>query len=149
MVALIFELGRNPKAEALPIRVIGHQWVWEFQYPTFADGQGRPLTIIGTPENPPELHIPAGREIALEITSADVIHSFWVPRLGGKLDAIPGRVNRMWIVVNEPGVYPGQCAEFCGLLHADMRLKVVVHETEADFEGWVREMLSSGSGGGR
>jgi len=148
MVATIFDLGRDPKPGALPVRVIGHQWVWEFQYPTITDDAGRPLTVFGTQERPAELHVPAGREIALEITASDVIHSFWVPRLGGKLDAIPGRVNRMWLVVNQPGVYPGQCAEFCGLFHAQMRLLVVAHESEEDFQRWAQEMLARQSGGG-
>ncbi len=148
MMKMIFDLGRDPRPEALPVRVIGHQWVWELQYPTITDDQGRPLTIFGTPEKPAELHVPVGREIALEITSGDVIHSFWVPRLGSKVDAIPGRVNRMWLVVDKPGIYPGQCAEYCGLLHADMRLIVVAHEREEDFWRWTQEMLARQAGGG-
>lgn len=148
MVSTIFHLGRNPKPEALRVRVIGHQWVWEFQYPTIVDENGKPLTILGTPDRPPELHVPVGREIALEITSADVIHSFWVPRLGGKMDAIPGKFNHMWLIINKPGVYPGQCAEFCGLLHADMRLLVVAHDSEEDFQRWAQEMLARQSKGG-
>jgi cytochrome c oxidase subunit 2 len=73
-----------------------------------------------------------------------VIHSFWVPKLAGKLDAVPGRENRMWFNATKPGSYSGQCAEFCGLGHADMRL-VVVAESEEDFQAWVADQLAGGA----
>jgi cytochrome c oxidase subunit 2 len=129
------------------VKVIGFQWNWQFEYPQYVDDQGRPLTIIGTcPSRCPELHIPVGREVAITLESADVIHSFWVPRLAGKLDAVPGRSNRMWLRADEPGVYAGQCAEFCGLGHALMRFTVVA-QGEEEFQAWVNEQLGVGSAG--
>jgi cytochrome c oxidase subunit 2 len=81
------------------------------------------------------MHIPTGRPVYLSITSVDVIHSFWIPQLNGKRDAVPGRVAHLTIQADDPGVYLGQCAEFCGLAHADMRQRVFAHQ-EADFEAW-------------
>ncbi len=151
MIGLLVDLGRAPAADALRVNVIGHQWIWEFQYPDLKDAQGKPLTILGAPDSFAELHIPIDREIAATLTSGDVIHSFWVPRLAGKLDVVPGRQNRMWFNATKPGSYSGQCAEFCGLGHAGMRLMVVA-ESEADFQQWVDEQLGAqaadvGSGG--
>src|SRR5690606_31578213 len=93
------------------------------------------------------LHIPAGTVIDLNLQSADVIHSFWVPRLAGKLDNIPGRTNTMWLTADEPGTYYGQCAEFCGLGHALMRFQVIAHEPD-EFQAWIDEQLSPSTGEG-
>jgi len=125
-VATIFDLQRKPGPDenALIVDVIGHQWWWEFQYPEYGI------------ETANEMHIPIGRTVYLNLLSADVIHSFWVPQLNGKRDAVPGRLNNLILIADEPGVYLGQCAEFCGLAHADMRHKVFAH-TEEDFEAWV------------
>ena len=98
--------------DALTIRVVGHMWWWEVRYPD----QG-----IVTAN---EIHIPAGQPVRLELTSADVIHSFWVPRLNGKRDMIPGIENAFWIQADEPGVYRGQCGEYCGTQHANMAFEV-------------------------
>ena len=141
MVAAIADLGRAPSKDALQVKVIGRQWIWEFQYPDFKDAQGNPLSSFT------ELHIPVGREIAASLESQDVIHSFWVPRLAGKLDVVPGRTNRFWFNATEADTYSGQCAEFCGLGHAEMRL-VVVAESEADFQAWVDEQLAKTAGAG-
>ncbi len=108
---------------ALEIDVTAHQWWWEFHYA----GSG---VAIGN-----ELHIPAGRPIRLRLRSADIIHSFWVPQLGGKRDVVPGQTNELTFVANVPGTYLGQCAEFCGLSHANMRLRVIV-DSQADFAKW-------------
>lgn len=143
MVSMIIDHDRPPSANALPVKVTGIQWAWQFEYPTITDGQGKPLAILGTPERPAELHIPVGREVALELTASDVIHSFWVPRLAGKRDAIPGHTNHLLLVAEEPGTYPGQCAEYCGLLHADMRMIVVVHESEESFRAWAEQQLAA------
>lgn len=110
----------------LSIEVTGHQFWWEFRYP---DGD---ISTAG------ELHIPAGRPVALELTSSDVIHSFWVPELAGKLDAFPEDVNVLVIEADEPGRYRGKCAEFCGLHHASMDLVVVAHR-DAEFTAWLDE----------
>jgi len=83
------------------------------------------------------MHIPTHRSVALTLTSKDVIHSFWVPRLAGKIDAVPGRENKIWFNATEPGDYSGQCAEFCGIAHALMRFRVIAQEP-SEFEAWVR-----------
>lgn len=111
---------------ALRINVTGHQWWWEMHYP---DGG---LTLRN------ELHIPVGVPVDIHLTTADVIHAFWVPRLGGKLDAIPGHTNVLRLQADMPGLYRGQCAEFCGLHHAHMQFTVTAHAPEA-FERWLQE----------
>ena len=152
----IVDLGRAPADDALHIRVTGRQWQWEFEYldPEYEaaegnpeciapqlrapeDGAGQPLCVVE------ELHIPVGREIGVELESIDVIHSFWVPKLAGKLDTIPGRTNRFFFNATRPGSYRGQCAEFCGLGHADMLL-VVTAVSEEDFQEWVTDQLEGG-----
>jgi len=125
-VTTIADINRKAEgSDVVSVDVTGHQWWWEFDYP------GRGVVTAN------ELHIPAGRRVALKLTSDDVIHSFWPPKLAGKLDVIPGRNNFMTIEADKPGTYFGQCAEFCGLSHANMRLRVVAH-TSADFDEWVR-----------
>lgn len=108
---------------ALTIEVIGHQFWWEVRYPD----QG-----VVTAN---EIHLPTGTSVAVRVSSADVIHSFWVPALHGKLDMIPGRVNEYRLETPLPGVYRGQCAEFCGVQHARMAM-LVIAESRADFDAW-------------
>jgi cytochrome c oxidase subunit 2 len=123
-----FVLGKiYPASQALQVDVTGHQFWWQFQYPS---------ANITTAN---ELHIPVGEKVELILTSADVMHSFWVPRLGGKTDLIPGRTNYMWIEASQPGIYHGQCAEFCGTGHADMRITVDA-EPPARYAVWVQSM---------
>jgi cytochrome c oxidase subunit II len=119
---------------ALYVTVIGHQWWWEYRYETY-DGKRLDFTAAN------ELHIPASdedvdRPVYLTLKSADVCHSFWVPRLAGKTDLIPGRVNTMWFQTRETGLFLGQCAEYCGTQHANMLLRVIA-DTPADFDRWV------------
>ncbi|MBM2811708.1 MAG: cytochrome c oxidase, subunit [Chloroflexi bacterium] len=116
----------------LKVTVIGHQWWWEFHYPDLG---------VSTAN---ELHLPAGRTASFELKSADVIHSFWVPRMGGKVDVVPTRANHMWFTpdANAVGVYPGQCVEFCGIQHANMRLDLVV-DTPSDFEAWTQRQKAN------
>jgi cytochrome c oxidase subunit 2 len=109
---------------AVTVRVTGHQWWWEFEYPD--DG-----VVTAT-----ELHIPAGEPVRLEIGSADVIHSFWVPDLAGKRDAMPDHATHLTIEADRPGRYDGRCAEFCGLQHAAMDLVVVAH-SPSDYAAWI------------
>jgi cytochrome c oxidase subunit 2 len=119
------------------VTVVGRQWWWEYTYEHY---NGRKLGF--TTAN--ELHVPASepgengvkRRIFLTLKSADVCHSFWVPRLAGKTDLIPGRVNSMWFQSETPGLYLGQCAEYCGTQHAHMLLRVVVDSAE-DFDTWL------------
>ncbi|MGH7565376.1 MAG: cytochrome c oxidase subunit II [Gemmatimonadota bacterium] len=119
--------GPPPGRDPLEITVIGHQWWWEFQYPE--------LGIVTANE----LHVPIGRTADLTLTSADVIHSFWVPRLGGKRDLNPGSENRLWFTPTEVGEYYGQCAELCGTSHANMRMRVFVDDS-ATFAEWSASM---------
>jgi cytochrome c oxidase subunit 2 len=121
-----------PEAEALTIAVKGHQWWWEVEYPDSA-----PQRRVTTAN---EIHVPVGRPIELRLTSSDVIHSFWVPNLHGKKDLIPGHQAVTWFRADRPGVYQGQCAEFCGHQHALMRL-VVVAESPARFATWYARQL--------
>jgi len=109
--------------QPLRVQVTGHQWWWEVHYPDSG------VTTAN------QLIIPAGRLIDVEVTSADVIHSFWVPRLGGKMDMLPGRINVIRLEAGQPGVYYGQCSEFCGLQHARMKLHVEA-QPPAAFEAW-------------
>ena len=119
-----------PKDHPLNVTIVGHQFWWEYRY-TDAD------TKFTTAN---ELHIPTGRSIRIvengTLGNADVIHSWWVPKLSGKTDNIPGRVNKLTLETDKPGTYLGQCAEFCGLSHANMRLRVIA-ERPADFARWV------------
>src|SRR5438445_966987 len=125
----IFATQQPPAFDALKIEVIGHQWWWEYRYPSAG---------IVTAN---ELHVPVGRPVVLEISTADVIHSFWAPSLGGKRDLIPGHVNRITFTAESVGAFTGQCAEFCGASHANMRLRVMVVSDSA-FQAWVRRQLA-------
>jgi cytochrome c oxidase subunit II len=122
--------------DVLTVRVTGHQWWWEFEYPAFVTEDGRTLKTAN------ELHIPAGVTTNLELMSADVIHSFWVPPLNGKRDLVPGEVQHLKLTPNPDlsEVIPGQCAEYCWLGHADMRFTVHVQQ-QADFDTWVAAQL--------
>lgn len=149
-VRTIFDLAEAPGDDALDVRVVGKQYWWEFEY---LDEESQGIVTAN------ELHIPAGREVALDMqslsstlpdpgpdavpeigqdVSSGVIHSFWVPRLAGKQDVVPGHTRRLMIQADEPGVYPGQCAEFCGLSHARMRFEVIAHEPD-EFDAWLDE----------
>jgi cytochrome c oxidase subunit 2 len=118
---------KNEAPPALSVRVTGHQWWWHVAYLTPA-GEVDFVTAN-------ELHIPAGADVEVELGSADVLHSFWVPSLAGKLDMIPGKRNRMRLSASRPGTYRGQCAEYCGGPHAQMAFYVVA-EDETAFERW-------------
>jgi cytochrome c oxidase subunit 2 len=115
--------------DALAIQVTGHQWWWEVRYPGSS-----PIDDVITAN---EIHVPVGRPVRFELASADVIHSFWVPALNGKKDLIPGHATRHLFRAERPGVFPGQCAEFCGYQHAHMGL-VVVAEEPGRFDAWLK-----------
>lgn len=138
MVALIVDLGDAPSDDALQVNVTGQQWAWSFEYPQILSVDGEPVRIPASSN--PELHIPVGREIDAAIEASDVSHSFWTPALAGKQDAIPGTTNRLVFQADEPGEYPGQCAEFCGLFHADMKFTIIA-QTPEDFQAWCEEEL--------
>lgn len=117
-----------PPSDALVVTVKAHMWWWEVRYRDPATG-----TDILTAN---EIRIPVGRPVYLALTSADVIHSFWVPPLAGKMDMLPGRMQHLLVTATEPGTWRGQCAEFCGDQHAQMALHVVGLEADA-FEAWL------------
>ena len=116
----------NPGA-SVRVEVVGHQWWWEVAY---LDASGKRDFVTAN-----EIRIPAGQPVELRLATADVLHSFWVPSLAGKLDLVPGRANVLTIAADAPGLYRGQCAEYCGGPHALMALHVVA-ETPARFEAW-------------
>jgi cytochrome c oxidase subunit 2 len=122
----------EPTAEDLVVNVTGYQWWWKFEYPSLG------ITTAN------ELHVPADTRVILNLNSADVLHSFWVPRLAGKTDLIPGQNNQLWFVTDgtEPGIYRGQCAELCLGAHAYMRFRVVVDDA-ASFDNWVADFQNA------
>lgn len=123
----------------LRVRVVGHQWWWEFDYESYGDEKLDFVTAN-------ELHVPASnrsapserRPVFVTLESVDVAHSFWVPRLAGKTDLIPGRINPMWFETERTGLFVGQCAEYCGTQHANMLLRVYVDSPE-DFSRWLAD----------
>jgi cytochrome c oxidase subunit 2 len=116
--------GRDPAAT---VRIIGHRWWWEIRY---TDRDATKTIVTAN-----EIHVPVGQPVRLELTSADVIHSFWIPQLAGKTDAIPGVTNVAWLEADTAGIYRGACTEYCGLQHANMAA-VVVAEAPAAFAAW-------------
>lgn len=113
---------------ALTVEVVGHQFWWELRY---RDSEDTEEVVTAN-----EIHIPAGEPVLVRLRSDDVIHSFWVPALGGKTDMIPGQVNETWLEASKPGTYLGQCAEYCGLQHAHMAFRVVA-EPRNEFRSWL------------
>ena len=131
-VATMRDVSRAAPRGALVVDIVGHQWWWEVRYPE----EG--VTTAN------ELHLPVGRPVAVQLTSADVIHSFWVPALAGKLDALPDGTNTLVLQADEPGQHRSACAEFCGLQHANMQLIVTAEPADA-FASWVTEHQRPGA----
>jgi cytochrome c oxidase subunit II len=123
-------VSKNP----VSIQVVGYQWWWEITYPNTDASQ----TLVTANE----IHIPVGVPVVINTAARDVIHSFWVPNLNGKRDLIPGYSTAFWIQADKPGVYRGQCAEFCGIQHAKMAFYLVAESNE-DFQKWVQQQLQS------
>lgn len=137
IILFFFTLGFYQQPRGLPqtddvltVEVTGNTWFWEFYYPD---------TGVRTTG---EFNVPAGQPVVLEITSRDVQHSFWLPELAGKVDAIPGRVQRLWFQVDEPRIYVGQCAEYCGLRHYDMPIRLNVLPAQ-EFAAWMGEQAAA------
>lgn len=124
--ALETQVSMQRPPATLTIEVVGYQWWWETRYPE------QDITTAN------EIYIPAGEPVRLDLRAADVIHSFWVPRLGGKRDLLPEEENTFVIEADEPGVYRGQCAEYCGLQHAKMAFHVVALPRD-EFEAWLKD----------
>jgi cytochrome c oxidase subunit 2 len=133
VMVVLAEVDRPAPEGALTVEVIGKQFWWEVHY---YDASGRHLL-----ETANEIHIPVGEEIRFRLRSTDVIHSFWVPRLAGKLDHIPGRTNEFAISADSSGVYRGQCAEYCGLQHAKMAMLIIAQPAD-EFATWVAEQAA-------
>jgi cytochrome c oxidase subunit II len=130
----VFDLSKTDDTEMI-INVTGQQWWWEYDYPVQNEyGITQPIITSG------QLVIPVGTKVMLRQTSRDVIHSYWIPSLNGKRDAVPGRVHLNRLEADEPGIYAGQCTEFCGLSHANMRMEAVALSKE-DFAKWVSNQL--------
>jgi cytochrome c oxidase subunit 2 len=129
VMAAIYQPDEEP---GLTIEVIGQQWWWGVRYTS-----DEPSRIIETAN---EIHIPVGVPVRFELTSLDVIHSFWIPTLGGKTDMIPGRTNVTWLQADTAGIYRGQCAEYCGAQHAHMALRIVAQSPE-EFKAWRERQL--------
>ena len=127
-------LGALPRKNALRVEVKGHQWWWEVNY--VDPVAGRRVTTAN------EIHIPVGEPVQIIGTSPDVIHSFWIPNLQGKKDLIPGHVTSTWLRADKPGIYRGQCAEFCGAQHAKM-IALVIAEPRVKFDAWYNAQLAS------
>ena len=127
-------LANQPRENELIVEVVGHQWWWEVRYPD--------LGVVTANE----IHLPAERPILLRLRSVDVIHSFWIPTLAGKMDLLPDKTNTMSFSASQPGTYRGVCAEFCGLQHAKMRLTALV-TTQDDFDAWADQQAQPATGG--
>ena len=135
-VGTILALNDTDDTECV-INVTGQQWWWEIDYPVqdgCGSGVSAPIVTSG------QMVIPVGTPVLVRGTSRDVIHSWWIPRLNGKRDMVPGRVHTNKIEADEPGIYAGQCTEFCGLSHANMRMEVIAMEPD-DFEAWKLNQL--------
>jgi cytochrome c oxidase subunit II len=122
------DLARAGQGSRLVVEVVAHDWWWEVRYPNG-----------GVTAN--EIHVPVGEPVRVKLETADVIHSFWVPRLAGKVDNVTGRTNWMWLEADEPGRYRGQCAEFCGLQHAKMEFFVVARPA-SEFQAWLEDVAA-------
>ena len=122
--------GNVPGGRSLPIHVNGQQYIWRFDYP----GKQQVFSYH-------DMYVPVGTTVTLKITSSDVDHSWWIPQLGGKADAIPGHTNETWFRIDKPGVYRGQCAELCGDGHADMTARVIAIPPD-QFKAWMARQAS-------
>ena len=124
-IGTIFATDAIPEKIGQHVVVTGHQWWWEFEY--------KDLGFVTANE----VHLPLGQAVELDLRSADIVHSFWIPKMGGKSDVFPARTNRLFFTPKETGEFYGQCVEFCGTQHANMRMRLFVH-SQADFDEWVR-----------
>jgi cytochrome c oxidase subunit 2 len=120
-----------PGGKELRIHVNGQQYLWRFDYVGEKPlGEGRPVYAYT------DMYVPVNTTVTLKIYASDVIHSWWIPKLGGKADATPGHTNETWFKIKKPGIYKGQCAEFCGENHADMRARVIAVPVD-EYQAWV------------
>ena len=132
LVTLARDAAAERRANDLTVKVVGKQWWWDLEYES--DTASRSLRTAN------ELHVPVGRTVRLVLEARDVIHYFWVPELQAKRDLVPGRRNEFWLRADRPGVYRGQCAEYCGMQHANMAFLVVAHP-QAEYDAWYEAQL--------
>jgi cytochrome c oxidase subunit 2 len=138
LVILFFFLSLTTMNAVLPDRgshipdiiITGHQWFWEVTYP------GTTVTTAN------EVHLPTGKKLLMQLNTADVIHDWWVPALGGKMDMIPGINNYLWLTINQSGIYEGACSEFCGQQHAWMRIRVIA-QSQQDYDRWINKQTTN------
>jgi len=130
-VITIFDNTSSPDTSnnSITVDVYAHQWFWEFKYDD-PNNETEKITVAN------EMHIPVGKVVNINLYSGDVIHSFWIPKLAGKVDLMPGNNNKMWIQADKEGEYRGQCAEFCGVAHALMKFRVIA-ESQKNYEKWL------------
>lgn len=128
-VFTIFDNANSPEPNAMSVDATAHQWWWEFSYPHPSNSDATVITAN-------ELHIPVNEVVNIKLHSKDVLHSFWIPKIAGKVDMVPNNLNTIWIKADEIGEYLGQCAEFCGEAHANMRFRVIA-EDRSDFDSWL------------
>ncbi|MEF9442050.1 cytochrome c oxidase subunit II [Burkholderia sp. 1B3(2022)] len=128
MLRVLGAIAAPPRPPALTIVVTAQDWWWAVRYPDDANGPGFVTAN--------EIRIPVGEPVAIELKSADVIHAFWVPQLAGKTQTIPGQTNRQWLQADRPGIYRGQCSQYCGAQHAHMAFEVVAEPPDA-FRAWL------------
>jgi cytochrome c oxidase subunit II len=139
-VKVLADIQGPPVKPTVTIEVTGKQWWWQVRY--LPDDTAHQFTTAN------EIHIPAGQPVRLKLIGGDVIHSFWVPQLAGKMDAIPGQTNETWIEASASGTYLGQCTEYCGLQHAKMMVRVVA-QTPDDFRAWqAHQLMAPATSGG-
>jgi cytochrome c oxidase subunit 2 len=132
-----YDVPEAEKADAYHVTATGYQWWFRFEYPNEQIPGAGPLATAN------ELVIPAGRPVRIDLRSMDVMHSFWVPKLAGKVDMIPNRANFLWLEADHPGYFWGQCAEYCGDSHADMRFRVIALGQREFYEWLNQQMLSA------
>ena len=133
-VKVLAEIQAPPGPPAVTIEVTGRQWWWQVRY--IGENAAEDFATAN------EIHIPVGQPVRLKLVGGDVIHSFWVPQLAGKMDAIPGQINETWIEADVPGTYSGQCTEYCGVEHSRMSLRVVA-QSPGDFRAWWAHQLAA------
>lgn len=133
-IATIFKIAQEPKGEVLHATVVGKQWWWQVQYDKQDKVSDTDIDKVVVSAN--EIHMIAGVPFKIDLKSDNVIHSFWIPELGGKQDVVPGRSQHVTFYADKPGTYLGACAEYCGLSHANMRMRVIV-QTKDEFNAWM------------
>ncbi len=140
---IVRRAGRGRRPNAYEVTATGYQWWFKFDYPgetaQTVDPTGKTVNAPLTTAN--ELVIPAGRPVHINLRTMDVIHSFWIPKLAGKVDMIPNRANHLWIQADKPGYFWGQCAEFCGESHAVMRFRVIALGPR-EFNDWLNAQMA-------